>query len=227
MRILTQCTSIVDHLAWSYAVSTDDQRCEHPNRDEARFCSTCGRPLRCPACGARVAAGGRFCAQCGRMLGTSGEAPAVPASAEAPSGERRQITVMFCDLVGSTPLAARLDPEDFSEILEAYHVACAGAVREHEGPVAQLLGDRALAYFVHPLGARALKGIADPVALYRVERAADRRRPGGAELRASFVGRAYERQLCAERWASARDGDGQALLILGEAGIGKSRLVEQ
>lgn len=73
------------------------------------------------------------------------------ASDHAPASERRQLTVMFCDLMGSTDLATRLDPEEWRRMLVTYHEAVAGAVGEYEGYVAQLLGDGALVYFGFPV----------------------------------------------------------------------------
>src|SRR3984893_11868749 len=70
-----------------------------------------------------------------------------PASAEA---ERRQLTVMFCDLVGSTALAARLDPEDLREVIGAYHRAVAEIVAGFDGFVAKYMGDGVLIYFGYP-----------------------------------------------------------------------------
>jgi class 3 adenylate cyclase len=70
-------------------------------------------------------------------------APGAPAQAEA---ERRQLTVMFCDLVGSTALAARLDPEDLREVIAAYH----GVVAGFDGFVAKYMGDGVLVYFGYP-----------------------------------------------------------------------------
>jgi class 3 adenylate cyclase len=64
--------------------------------------------------------------------------------------ERRQLTVLFCDLVGSTELAARLDPEDLRELMRAYQAACADVVCRFEGHVARFLGDGVLAYFGWP-----------------------------------------------------------------------------
>ena len=66
------------------------------------------------------------------------------------SAERRQLTVMFCDLVGSTALAARLDPEDMSAVIAAYHKAVADAVQREDGFVAKYMGDGVLAYFGYP-----------------------------------------------------------------------------
>ncbi len=70
-----------------------------------------------------------------------------PQPAEA---ERRQLTVMFVDVVGSTALSGELDPEDYREVLRAYQDACAGVVARYEGHVAKLLGDGTLIYFGYP-----------------------------------------------------------------------------
>jgi class 3 adenylate cyclase len=82
-------------------------------------------------------------------------APATAATAPSEAGaaggaERRQLTVLFCDLAGSTALSARLDPEDLREVMAAYHRAVAEAVRKKGGYVAKLLGDGVLAYFGWP-----------------------------------------------------------------------------
>src|SRR5918911_83033 len=66
------------------------------------------------------------------------------------SGGRRQLTVMFADLVGSTALATRLDPEEMREVLRAYQDAVAGAVARFEGHLAKFMGDGVLAYFGWP-----------------------------------------------------------------------------
>ena len=81
--------------------------------------------------------------------------PAAPPAAPEPAGtasgaERRQLTVLFCDLAGSTALSARLDPEDLREVMAAYHRAVAEIVERHGGYVAKLLGDGVLAYFGWP-----------------------------------------------------------------------------
>jgi class 3 adenylate cyclase len=68
----------------------------------------------------------------------------------AASAERRQLTVMFCDLVGSTALSTRLDPEDLREIIGAYHRHCAEAIVKYGGFVARYMGDGVLAYFGYP-----------------------------------------------------------------------------
>ncbi|UWU79116.1 hypothetical protein N2603_11850 [Bradyrhizobium huanghuaihaiense] len=71
-------------------------------------------------------------------------------SAPAPEAERRQLTVMFVDLVDSTALAARLDPEEMAELLRAYQSAVAAAIARFEGHVAKYMGDGVLAYFGYP-----------------------------------------------------------------------------
>ena len=121
-----------------------------------RFCTQCGSPapLACPSCGGVNAAGARFCGDCGAKLdGAAGAVPkaARPQEAAAPSvAERRQLTVMFCDLVGSTELASRLDPEVTREVIAGYRSCVAQIVGEFEGFVAQYLGDGVVAYFGYP-----------------------------------------------------------------------------
>jgi class 3 adenylate cyclase len=77
----------------------------------------------------------------------------LPATRTPSSGaERRQITVMFCDLVGSTALSARLDPEDLRAVIAAYHRCCAEVIRGAGGFTAKYMGDGVLAYFGYPRG---------------------------------------------------------------------------
>jgi class 3 adenylate cyclase len=71
-------------------------------------------------------------------------------TASPPDAERRQLTVMFCDLVDSTKLSSQLDPEDYREVVRAYQTACTEVIRRYEGYTAQLLGDGLLVYFGYP-----------------------------------------------------------------------------
>src|SRR6476660_5200631 len=73
-----------------------------------------------------------------------------PTSPPPIDAERRQLTVMFCDLVGSTALSARLDPEDLREVIAAYHRTVANIVRSFDGFVAKYMGDGVLVYFGYP-----------------------------------------------------------------------------
>src|ERR1700730_10147121 len=90
------------------------------------------------------------------MAELAGVVPATPgpsaATEPAPKdvAERRQLTVMFCDLVGSTSLSGRLDPEDLRSIISAYHRCCAELVERNGGFVAKYIGDGVLAYFGYP-----------------------------------------------------------------------------
>jgi class 3 adenylate cyclase len=91
----------------------------------------------------------------GRVLVWTGRAdvpqPAPPpATPRLPDAERRQLTVLFCDLVGSTPLSKQLDPEDLREVVQAYQQICAAVIQRFDGHVAQLLGDALLVYFGWP-----------------------------------------------------------------------------
>ncbi len=130
---------------------------------ESRFCPQCGtaQALQCAACGHANAAGSRFCAQCGAKLGEAAtDARPAPAPAPVPAppsvaragaaAERRQLTVMFCDLVGSTALSTQLDPEDLGEVIAAYHKCTADIVARFGGYVAKYMGDGVLVYFGYP-----------------------------------------------------------------------------
>jgi class 3 adenylate cyclase/tetratricopeptide (TPR) repeat protein/ABC-type transport system involved in cytochrome c biogenesis ATPase subunit len=255
-------------------------------------------------------------------------APTTPVATEQTrqdSAERRQLTVMFCDLVGSTALSRRLDPEDLGEVIRGYQDAMSGVVARHGGYVANFLGDGIIAYFGWPradedeaaqairagleaaetarrlpcgngdplqvrvgiasgnvvvgdvetagrrqpgaiagdtpnlaarlqaladadqvvideltrqlvgagfifeeLSPRVLKGFAAPVRASRV--LAERTTQSRFEVREGrltpFIGREHETALLVERFQRAAAGEGQAVLLSGEAGIGKSRLVQ-
>src|SRR5262245_23153693 len=128
--------------------------CGAANLDGKKFCGDCGTPLPmlCSACGAANPPDKKFCGDCGATL--ANHASAAPAEATSPvpavplsSAERRQLTVLFCDLVGSTALGSRLDPEDLREIIGAYHRSVAGTVARLGGFVAKYMGDGVLVYF--------------------------------------------------------------------------------
>ncbi|MBV8772660.1 MAG: AAA family ATPase, partial [Deltaproteobacteria bacterium] len=317
--------------------------CGNNNPDGLKFCNQCGARFkaRCSKCGFDNAPGARFCGECGVALSAGEPAPAPlqpgpdgGTQGRPPSqfGERRHLTVLFCDLVGSTELAARLDPEEYQHMLAAYHRAAAEAIARFEGHVAKYLGDGVMAYFGYPAahdndaeravragiaileaisgqnqqsgtssrssspvelpvrigidsgpvvvgmgagteidvfgeapniasrvqtaaapdtvlitaathrlvtglfvaedcGAQSLKGIEQPIQLYRVVRAAGVRGRLAAAAASHgltpFVGRGDEMRMLTSRWQRVLDGEGQAVLIIGEAGIGKSRLVQQ
>ncbi|MDR5786646.1 adenylate/guanylate cyclase domain-containing protein [Caballeronia sp. LP003] len=124
------------------------------------FCVECGErlPVECPSCTHPNPPHAKFCGGRGSRLNigaatASVEAPATPAPGHelpSPSAERRQVTVMFSDLVGSTALATRLDPEDLHDVINAYHTCVADAVNSFGGFVAKYMGDGVLIYFGYP-----------------------------------------------------------------------------
>jgi predicted ATPase/class 3 adenylate cyclase len=307
--------------------------CAAENPAANKFCGGCGSALfaKCPQCGAENTPSFKFCGECGTSLSqqTAASSPAPISiepgkSHETPEGERRQLTVMFCDLVDSTALSERLDPEELRGLMQTYQQACVAAITPFDGYVAKYLGDGLLAYFGYPtaheddaaravlaglaivdqlheaelgqplhvrvgihtglvvagdmgsgeyrehlaivgetpnlaarlqeqaapdsvvispstyrlvagllecedLGQRTLKGISSPLSVYRVSReSADRSRFEVAVRKGltPLVGREHELGLLQERWEKARHGEGQVVLLTGEAGIGKSRLVQ-
>jgi class 3 adenylate cyclase/predicted ATPase len=252
------------------------------------------------------------------------DAPRATDKAAQDTAERRQLTVMFCDLVGSTALSARLDPEDMREIVGAYHRSCAEQITKAGGFVAKYMGDGVLAYFGYPqahehdaeravfaglalaeavpmlktaagtslqvrvgiatglvvvgdligsgdaqergvvgdtpnlaarlqalaepnlvviadstrrllgnlfelgdLGPQDLKGIAGPTRAWAALRASSvESRFDALHMTnlTALVGREEEFEALLRRWSRAKSGEGQVVLISGEAGIGKSRL---
>lgn len=135
--------------------------CQATLPEAAKFCIECGAraPSVCDTCGFANVAGARFCAQCGNRLPVAAAEwhDRVPADAhrgreDDTGGERRQLTAMFCDLVGSTPLTSRLDPEDLGKVIGAYHRCIAETIERFGGYVARYMGDGALIYFGYPQG---------------------------------------------------------------------------
>jgi class 3 adenylate cyclase len=303
-------------------------RCSNCGIDNAagsRFCNQCGTPLgkTCPECAVENARDARFCSQCGGSLELLPERAAELRPRErGREGERRHLTVLFCDLVGSTEIAAQLDPEEWRDVVAGYHCAAAESITRYGGYVAKYLGDGVVAYFgwpeahendaeraaraalaileaivklnhdsrhpklaarvgidsgavvvgagadkdadifgetpniaarvqaiatpgtvlitaathrlisglfvVEALGPRTLKGIATPPELFQVVRPTGvRGRLHAARGLTPFVGREEELQLLLNRWERTRAGEGQVALIIGEPGIGKSRLVAE
>lgn len=321
----------------------DCPKCGSANGEGKTICGDCGASLLmcCAVCGAVNPVGKRFCGDCGAWLMVTGgagvsapiraSAPGAPrvalAAPRAPSScaERRQLTVMFCDLVGSTALAAHLDPEDLREIIAAYRDGVAAIVRKYGGTISCCIGDGLLILFGHPsageddaeravraaleiaaarhapgappglelrvrlglatglvivgdligseaaealsvvgetpnlaarlqalaepdgvviaedtrrllgglfdyqdLGAVTLKGFDAPVHAWRVLRegpAESRFEALHAAALTPLVGREAELDLLSRLWRRARTGTGQVVLLAGEPGIGKSRLV--
>jgi class 3 adenylate cyclase/predicted ATPase len=260
------------------------------------------------------------------VVHSAASATSAPISPPIIDAQRRQLTVMFCDLVGSTALAVRLDPEDLREVIAAYHRAVTGIVTGLDGFVAKYMGDGVLIYFGYPraheddaeravraglgaidavrhldvgsaklqarvgiatgvvvvgdligegsaqeqsvvgeapnlaarlqalaepdavvisagtrrlvgdlfeyrhLGAVEVKGIAGPVPAWQVLHpsvVASRFEALRGSVLTRLVGRDEEIDLLLRRWARAKAGDGQVVLISGEPGLGKSRLTEE
>ncbi len=128
-------------------MTTPCPACQHANATGAKFCAECGVALArtCRACHAGNAPTARFCNACGAGLAESSSMVR-----RAEQAERRQLTVVFCDLVSYTELAARIDPEDLREVVAAFQEAATAAVVAHDGHVAQHLGDGLMIYFGYP-----------------------------------------------------------------------------
>ena len=143
----------------------DCPRCRAPNRADRKFCTACGAPLAalCPRCRVENDPGDRFCGSCGQALASSETAP-TPAGAYTPrhlaeriltsrsalEGERKQVTVLFCDVVDSTRLSERRDPEAMHELMDRALRLMADAVHRYQGTVNQFLGDGLMALFGAP-----------------------------------------------------------------------------
>ena len=296
-------------------------RCATQNPDWSRFCDNCGLALgrACPTCKFENAADSKFCGGCGGRM--------AEAQHEDAEGERRQLTVLFCDMVGSTRIAHALDPEDFGQLLGRYQHLCGEAAAAHDGYVSQYLGDGVVIYFGYPrsledepqravrcglhivdgvtrmaaetaslpvefplsvrlgvhtgrvmvgpvgagdrrdrralgsapnvaarlqaeaepgslvvsnttwnivrgyfhgtsLGRRSLPGLDEPIELWRITGEADsRERVEVAEVLTPFVDRDEERALFDSAWATVAAGSSQFLVLRGEPGVGKSRLL--
>jgi class 3 adenylate cyclase/predicted ATPase len=325
--------------------------CGFANPEGMNFCGRCGTqlPRPCPTCGFMNPTEHVFCGKCGTRLSappfspdTTPDAPPLtlqaqqtaqsappPEARHTPMAERRQLTVLFCDLVDSTALAGRLDPEDYREVVRAYQGTCAAIIQRFEGHIAQYLGDGLLVYFGYPqaheddaqravstglglveamdtlnrrlgqsqgvrlavrvgihtglvvvgemggggrqeqlalgdtpniaarlqglaapdtvvisattqwliqgyftchtLGSQTLKGVATPLHVYQVVRATEAQHRldiAAARGLTPLVGREHEVGILRDRWVQVEAGQGHIVVLSGEAGIGKSRLVQ-
>ena len=136
-------------------------RCGASRGDADRFCEDCGAPLgRCSSCGEPVTPGKPFCRSCGHQLfdlvpAPSGTVPASPVAAvrgldRAPVAERRVCSVLFCDVVGFTPLSEARDPEAVRELLSRYFETARTVISRYGGTVEKFIGDAVMAVWGTP-----------------------------------------------------------------------------
>src|SRR5262249_34359821 len=141
-------------------------QCRTANRAGARFCDGCGRPLapRCPACGSETRPEAQFCDACGASL---------VARPSEDAGARKVVTIVFADLVGSTALHERLDPESAGALMDRCYRALRAVVEAHGGKVVKLLGDGVMAAFGLPRVAEddAIRAVRAAVAMQQAFRA--------------------------------------------------------
>ncbi len=157
--------------------------------------------MTCPSCQRENPEDAVFCSGCGSHLAR--------ADREA---ERRQLTVMFCDLVGSTPLSSRLDPEEFRDLVGAYQRLCGEVISRYDGHVAKYLGDGVLIYFGYPQAHED-----DPVRAVRAALKLLTRVPG---LNAGLLERI---SAIRDRPVAVRIGIHTGLVVVGEMGEGSAR----
>jgi hypothetical protein len=112
--------------------------CGINNAAGSRFCSQCGTALgkTCSKCAAENARHAKFCSQCGVSLDFDQHGTKSETRDRGVAGERRHLTVLFCDLVGSTEIAAQLDAEEWREVVAGYHRVTAEAITRFGGHVA-------------------------------------------------------------------------------------------
>ncbi len=154
--------------------------CSGQNEDGKAFCEECGSPLSvpCPSCGSVTTPGKRFCGTCGAALITASPVESAPleavgprpgVAARAPLSERRVCSVLFCDLVGFTPLSEARDPEEVRELLSRYFEASRTVIARYGGVVEKFIGDAVMAVWGTPTateqdGERAVRAALDVVA---------------------------------------------------------------
>ncbi len=130
--------------------------CNYEIPDDARFCAGCGVEIGgiCSGCQTPLLTNARFCHKCGAKREAAPdsvtETVTQPAKEKSATAERRQLTVMFCDLVGSTALSEQLDPEELRELVIAYQKVCADVVEAYGGYISRLMGDGILVLFGYP-----------------------------------------------------------------------------
>src|ERR1700733_6270870 len=136
-------------------------RCGASFGEGHRFCGNCGAPVgACPGCGEPIIAGNRFCHACGHALAELAEAslaatsaPLDVAAVEGPVAERRVCSVLFCDLVGFTPLSESRDPEVVRELLSQYFARSRTIIERYGGAVEKFIGDAVMAVWGAPAAA--------------------------------------------------------------------------
>src|SRR5579864_709385 len=137
-------------------------RCGQANPGEARFCLQCGAELgvECVGCGVALPIDAKFCLDCGAPVEV-GPSPAgytprylseqIRATRETLVGERKQVTVLFCDIVRSSALAGELGAEGYHDLVDRFFAVALAEVHRYEGTVNQFLGDGLMALFGAPL----------------------------------------------------------------------------
>ncbi len=143
----------------SEAVSLGDERpsmgqcdnCGRDNKATARFCAGCGSSVTrsCASCGHELDADARFCEDCGSPVASASPAPS-PDPIAPSEAVRKTVTVLFCDLVGSTAFAERVDAESARESMSRYHAMAKSAIEANGGTVAKFIGDGVMALFGVP-----------------------------------------------------------------------------
>ena len=126
--------------------------CGADNGTHRRFCGECGAALAevCPSCGAAREPGTKFCGECGHRFPTVAEATA-PAPVPVLAAERRVCSVLFCDLVGFTPLSEARDPEQVRELLSRYFETARTVIDRYGGTVEKFIGDAVMAVWGAPV----------------------------------------------------------------------------
>jgi class 3 adenylate cyclase len=129
------------------------KRCEFENREGRKFCASCGSalPAACQKCGYANEGGDRYCGGCGRQLADASAASPAEGRSKPPEGDRRPVTVLFCDLVGYTRLSSELDPEDVHTLLERFFTLVDAIVERFGGTIDKHIGDAAMALFGAPV----------------------------------------------------------------------------